>query len=81
MARCDLDSRSYFSLYLASAAVATALAPLVASEMYVAAKVSAQVKSQTRQISIGQWNNRQVACHPICIGQWAQLLMVIYTAA
>ena len=44
----DLDSRAYFSLFLASAAVATALAPLVASEMYEAAKVSTQVKSQTR---------------------------------
>ena len=30
----DLDSRAYFSLFLASAAVATALASLVASDMY-----------------------------------------------
>ena len=44
----DLDSRAYFSLFLASAAVATALASLVASDMYEAAKVSTQVKSQTR---------------------------------
>ena len=43
----DLDSRIYFSLFLASAAVATALASLVASDMYDAAKVSTQVKSQT----------------------------------
>ena len=38
-------SRSFF---LASAAVATALVSLVASAMYEAAKVSTQVKSQTR---------------------------------
>ena len=44
----DLDSRAYFSFFLASAAVATALASLVASDMYEAAKVSTQVKSQTR---------------------------------
>ena len=42
--RWDLDSRAYFS-FLASAAVATALASLVASAMYEAAKV---VKFQTR---------------------------------
>ena len=39
--------QTYFS-FLASAAVATALASLVASDMYEAAKVSTQVKSQTR---------------------------------
>ena len=45
----DLDSRAYFSFFLASAAVATApLASLVASDMYEAAKVSTQVKSQKR---------------------------------
>ena len=43
----NLDSRAYFS-FMASAAVATALASLVASDMYEAAKVSIQVKSQTR---------------------------------
>ena len=42
----DLDSRAYFSLFLASAAMATALASLGASAMYEAAKVSTQVKSQ-----------------------------------
>ena len=36
----DLDSRVYFSFFLASAAVATALVSLVASDMYEAAKVS-----------------------------------------
>ena len=40
--------QTYFS-FLASAAVATALASLVASDMYEAAKVFTQVKSQTRQ--------------------------------
>ena len=44
----DLDSRAYFSLFLASTALATALAFLVASDMYEAVKVSTQVKSQTR---------------------------------
>ena len=44
----DLDSRAYFSFFLASAAVATALAFLEASDMYEAAKVSTQVKSQAR---------------------------------
>ena len=44
----DLDSRAYFPFFLASAAVATALFSLVASDMYEAAKVSTQVKSQTR---------------------------------
>ena len=39
----DLDSRAYFSLFLA-----TALASLVASDMYDVAKVSTQVKSQTK---------------------------------
>ena len=43
----DLDSRAYFS-FLASAAVATALASLVATDMYKTAKVSTQVKFQTR---------------------------------
>ena len=37
-----------YPFFLASAAVATALASLVASDMYKAAKVSTQVKSQTR---------------------------------
>ena len=36
----DLDSRTYFSFLLASAAVATPLASLVASAMYEAAKVN-----------------------------------------
>ena len=36
------------SIFLASAAVATALASLVSSDMYDGAKVSTQVKSQTR---------------------------------
>ena len=40
--------QSIFSFFLASAAVAIALASLVASDMYEAAKVSTQVKSQTR---------------------------------
>ena len=45
----DLDSRAYFS-FLASTAVATAQASLVASYMYMyeAAKVSTQVESQAR---------------------------------
>ena len=34
----DLDIRAYFSLILASAAVATALASLVASDMYDGAR-------------------------------------------
>ena len=45
----DLDSRAYFSLFLASAVVATALAYLITSYMCEqAAKVSTQVKSKTR---------------------------------
>ena len=44
-----LDSRVYFFFFLASAAVSTALASLVASDMYDAVKVSTQVNSQTRQ--------------------------------
>ena len=39
----------YFSLFLASAVVAIALASLVASDMYEAACVSTQVNFQTRQ--------------------------------
>ena len=46
----DLDSRAYFFFFLASAAVATALASLVVSDMYEAAKVSTQEKSQTRYL-------------------------------
>ena len=44
----DLDSRVYFSLFLAPADDATDLASLVASDMYEAAKLSTQVMSQTR---------------------------------
>ena len=36
----DLDSRAYFSLFLALAAMATALASLLASDIYDGAKVS-----------------------------------------
>ena len=59
--------QSIFSLFLASAAVATALASLVASDMYEAAKMSTQVKSCKQDTSMGQWNNRQVAFHLICM--------------
>ena len=44
----DLDSTAYFSFFLSSAAVTTSLASLEASDMYESAKVSTQVKSQTR---------------------------------
>ena len=54
----EFCQQSIFS-FLASAAVATALASLVASDMDEAAKVSTQVKSQpdTGQTFMGQWNN------------------------
>ena len=42
-----LGQQTYF-FFLASAAMGTALASLVASDMYEAAKVSTQVKPQTR---------------------------------
>ena len=48
---CNWDKMEGFgqqSIFMASAAVATALASLVASDMYEAAKVSTQVNSQTR---------------------------------
>ena len=67
----DLDSRAYFSFFLASAAVATALASLVASDVYEAAKVSTQIKSPTRH-----WPD----CHgameqPLPSDLWAQVLV------
>ena len=43
---CDLDSRAYFSFFLASAAVATALASLVASEMPLLLTGSAASKAK-----------------------------------
>ena len=55
------QSIPYFSLFLASAAVATALASL----WHQICMRLQRCRHITGQTSMGQWKNRQVACHLI----------------